>query len=145
VALGAFAAASVAQTSPMKTGFEAMKIGSVIYFIPFFFVFDPALILEGTWGNIVLSTALAFFGVWMFASGIQGYLVGIGPLFTSGPVAWLLRLPMLIGAILIALPGEAIPGMNDWQLLGIGLLVMAPTVIAAFLVNRRQAPEMRPA
>jgi TRAP transporter 4TM/12TM fusion protein len=145
VALGAFAAASVAQTSPMKTGFEAMKIGSVIYFIPFFFVFDPALILEGTWGNIVLSTALAFFGVWMFASGIQGYLVGIGPLFTSGPIAWLLRLPMLIGAILIALPGEAIPGMNDWQLLGIGLLVMAPTVIAAFLVNRRQAPEMRPA
>lgn len=145
VALGAFAAASVAQTSPMKTGFEAMKIGSVIYFIPFFFVFDPALILEGTWGNIVLSTALAFFGVWMFASGIQGYLVGVGPLFTSGPITWLLRLPMLVGAILIALPGEAIPGVNDWQLLGIGLLVMAPTVIAAFLVNRRQAPEMRPA
>lgn len=145
VALGAFAAASVAQTSPMKTGLEAMKIGSVIYFIPLFFVFDPALILEGTWDNILLSTVLAFFGVWMFASGIQGYLAGIGPVFTSGRLGWVLRLPMLIGALLIALPGEAIPGFDDWQLLGIGLLVMAPTVIAAFIQNRRRAPAMRPA
>lgn len=145
VALGAFAAASVAQTSPMKTGFEAMKIGSVIYFIPFFFVFDPALILDGTWDNILLSTALAFFGVWMFASGIQGYLVGVGPMFTNGRLGWVLRLPMLIGAILIALPGEAIPGVNDWELLGIGLVVMAPTVIGAIFHNRRRAPEVRPA
>src|SRR5690606_34795203 len=115
VALGAFAAASVAQTSPMKTGLEAMKIGSVIYFIPLFFVFDPALILEGTLDNILLSTVLAFFGVWMFASGIQGYLAGIGPVFTSGRLGWVLRLPMLIGALLIALPGEAIPGFDDWH------------------------------
>ncbi len=79
VALGAFAAASIAKTPPMRTGFEAMKIGSVIYFIPFFFVFDPALIMHGTWENILISTALAFFGVWVFASGIQGYVVGVGP------------------------------------------------------------------
>ena len=42
VALGAFAAASIAKTSPMQTGFEAMRFGSVIYFIPFFFAFQPA-------------------------------------------------------------------------------------------------------
>jgi TRAP transporter 4TM/12TM fusion protein len=141
VALGAFAAASIAKTPPMRTGFEAMKIGSIIYFIPFFFVFDPGLIMRGTWENILVSTALAFFGVWMFASGIQGYMAGIGPLF-SGPFAWVLRLPILVGAILIALPGEAVPGLNDWELLGIGLLVMAPVVIAAFIANRRSATEM---
>lgn len=140
VALGAFAAASIAKTPPMQTGFEAMKIGSVIYFIPFFFVFDPALIMRGTWDNILLSTALATFGVWIFASGIQGYIAGIGPLFSKGLTVWILRLPVLIGAILIALPGEGVPGFNDWELLGIGLLVMAPTVIAAFIVNRRYAP-----
>ena len=139
VALGAFAAASIAKTPPMRTGFEAMKIGSVIYFIPFFFVFDPALITHGTWENIVLSTALAFFGVWMFASGIQGYIIGVGPIFSHGQFAWAVRLPILLGAILIALPGEAVPGLNDWQLLGIGLVVMAPTIIAAFLSNRRHA------
>ena len=31
VALGAFAAATIAQANPMRTGFEAMRLGSVIY------------------------------------------------------------------------------------------------------------------
>ena len=145
VALGAFAAASVAKSPPMRTGFEAMKIGSVIYFIPFFFVFDPSLLTIGTWDNILVSTALALFGVWIFASGIQGYLSGVGPLFADVPFAWVLRLPVLLGAILIALPGEAIPGLNDWQLLGIGLAVMAPVIVSALVVNRRDAAKVRPA
>ncbi len=138
VALGAFAAASIAKTPPMRTGFEAMRIGSIIYFIPFFFVFDPALILHGTWDNILLSTALAVFGVWIFASGIQGYIIGIGPVFGNNAVGWLLRMPILVGALLIALPGEAVPGMNDWQLLGLGLAIMAPVILAAYIQNRRQ-------
>ncbi|MGV0816914.1 TRAP transporter permease [Martelella sp. AMO21009] len=137
VALGAFAAASVANTPPMRTGFEAMKIGSIVYFIPFFFVFDPALIGHGSWGNIVVSLMLALFGVWMFAGGIQGYIMGIGPVFRDSPYAWVLRLPLLIGAILIALPGEAIAGIGDLELLGIGLAVMSPVVIAALIQNRR--------
>ena len=137
VALGAFAAASVAKTPPMRTGFEAMKIGSIVYFIPFFFVFDPALIGHGSWGNIVLSVMLALFGVWMFAGGIQGYIMGIGPVFRDSPYAWVLRLPLLIGAILIALPGEAIAGIGDLELLAIGLAVMSPVVIAALIQNRR--------
>jgi hypothetical protein len=66
-------------------------------------------------------------------------------MFTNGRFGWVLRLPMLIGAILIALPGEAVPGVNDWELLGIGLVVMAPTVIGAIFYNRRRAPEVRPA
>jgi TRAP-type uncharacterized transport system fused permease subunit len=139
VALGAFAAASVAKTPPMKTGFEAMRIGSIIYFIPFFFVFDPALIMHGTWDNILISTALAIFGVWMFAGGMQGYIVGIGPIFGDRPFNWVLRFPLLLGAILIALPGEAIPGIDDLQLFVIGLVVMSPVLIAAFLQNRGAA------
>ncbi len=145
VALGAFAAASVAKTPPMRTGFEAMKLGSVIYFIPFFFVFDPALIMHGTWQNILVSTTLAIFGVWIFASGMQGYMAGIGPLFRTSPYAWILRLPLLVGALLIALPGEAVPGFDDLDLLGIGLLVMAPVVIASFILNRRQVGAVRAA
>ncbi|MEK9967707.1 MAG: TRAP transporter large permease subunit, partial [Ferrovibrio sp.] len=138
VALGAFAAASVAKTPPMRTGFEAMRLGSIIYFIPFFFVFDPALIMHGTWDHIILSTGLAIFGIWIFASGIQGYMVGIGPIFGDGIVGIMLRIPILIGAIIIALPGNAVPGLNDWQLLGIGLLIIAPFILAAYIQNRRQ-------
>ncbi|MCP3969965.1 MAG: TRAP transporter fused permease subunit, partial [Rhodobacteraceae bacterium] len=38
VALGAFAAATIAKARPMLTGLHAMRLGSIIYFIPFFFV-----------------------------------------------------------------------------------------------------------
>lgn len=145
VALGAFAAASVAKTPPMRTAFEAMKIGSIIYFIPFFFVLDPALIMHGTWENIIISTVLATFGVWIFASGIQGYIAGIGPIFGNRPFTWVLRLPIILGAVLIALPGEAVPGLDDLQLLGLGLLIMAPVVIAAFVINRREFRQVSPA
>jgi hypothetical protein len=31
----------------MKTGWESMWVGSIIYFIPFFFVLNPTLVLPG--------------------------------------------------------------------------------------------------
>ena len=139
VALGAFAAATIAKTPPMRTGLESMRIGSVIYFIPFFFVLDPGLILVGEWQNIVFSILLATLGIFMFASTMQGYVVGIGPLFSNSLRGWLLRVPILVGAGLIALPGEAIPGWSDIDLLLAGLALMAPVLIAASVVNRRTA------
>ena len=57
VALGAFAAASIAGSSALATGFKAMRLGSVIYFIPFFFVLEPALILSGTWWETIFAAA----------------------------------------------------------------------------------------
>ncbi len=40
VALGAFAAATMAGAGPMRTGLEAMRLGGVIYVAPFFFVLN---------------------------------------------------------------------------------------------------------
>ena len=57
VALGAFAAASIAGSSALATGFKAMRLGSVIYFIPFFFVLDTALIMSGSWTEVLFATA----------------------------------------------------------------------------------------
>lgn len=138
VALGAFAAAAIAGTPPMRTGIESMRIGSIIYFIPFFFVLDPALILVGTPMEIITSTALAMFGIFIFAGAIQGYVAGIGPLFRDLRWAMLLRLPVLIGAILIALPGEAVPGWSDLDLLLAGLLLISPVLGLAFVLNKRE-------
>lgn len=140
VALGAFAAASLAKTPPMRTGVESMKIGSVIYFIPFFFVLDPGLILVGDWLNIVLSVALAVFGVFVFASAIQGYMAGIGPLFGQNKTGVLVRFPILVGAVLIALPGEAIPGWGELSLFLAGLAFILPFLAAAYMMNQREEP-----
>ena len=41
VAIASFAAAGIAGSPAMKTGWESMWVGSIIYFIPFFFVLNP--------------------------------------------------------------------------------------------------------
>src|SRR6201746_2291455 len=47
VAIASFAAAGIAGSPAMKTGWESMWVGSIIYFIPFFFVLNPVLVLQG--------------------------------------------------------------------------------------------------
>ena len=136
VALGAFAAASIAKTPPMKTGLEAMRLGSVIYFIPFFFVLEPALVLQGTVSEIVVSTALALAGIALFAWAIQGYMPFVGALFEGRWYGWPARLVLLGAAILIALPQEAVPGWSDLDLVLLALAIALPIVGAAFMANR---------
>lgn len=45
VAIAAFAAASVSRADPMMTGFAAVRVGIVMFVIPFIFVFYPELLL----------------------------------------------------------------------------------------------------
>ncbi|RYH01467.1 TRAP transporter fused permease subunit [Salipiger sp. IMCC34102] len=45
VAIAAFAAASITRTEPMRTGFAAVRVGIVMFTIPFVFAFYPELLL----------------------------------------------------------------------------------------------------
>ncbi len=136
VALGAFAAASLAKTPPMKTGFEAMRLGSVIYFIPFFFVFEPALLLQGSALDIIISTGLAVAGIALFAYAMQGYLPFVGPLFIGRRYGLLLRGLLLFAAILTALPAEVIPGWTELHLVLLALGIAGPVVAFAIFINQ---------
>lgn len=117
VALGAFAAATVAGASPMKTGLEAMRLGSVIYFLPFFFVLNPALVLNGALSEIIIETSTATLGVVLIASGMQGYLVMVGKLDSA--LGFLARL-LLVGAGLLL----AYPEMQS-NIIGLGVMLVA--------------------
>ena len=138
VALGAFAAASIAKTPPMETGFEAMRIGSVIYFIPFFFAFQPALVLQGSWEQTVSSTLLALVGIALFAYSVQGYAPFVGTLFAKRSYQLPLRLLLLFSAILIALPASIVPGWSDFDLVIVAALVALPLLGFAGWQNRRE-------
>ncbi|WP_316860576.1 TRAP transporter permease [uncultured Cohaesibacter sp.] len=140
VALGAFAAASIAKTPPMQTGFEAMRIGSVIYFIPFFFAFQPALVLQGTAMETVVSSGLAFLGIALFACSVQGYVPFVGALFEHKTYAFPLRLLLFLSAILIALPATIIPGWSDLDLVIVALVVALPILAFAMWQNQKSIP-----
>ena len=116
VALGAFAAASIAGSSALATGFKAMQLGSIIYFIPFFFVLEPALIMSGSWWETLLATAKVGIGIIFIAGALQRYLLGLGLLARKGVVGIIGRILMAIGGGLIALPTTEVIGIDVGQL-----------------------------
>ena len=116
VALGAFAAASIAGSSALATGFKAMQLGSIIYFIPFFFVLEPALIMSGSWWETLLATAKVGIGIIFIAGALQRYLLGLGLLARKGVVGIIGRMLMAIGGGLIALPTTEVIGIDVGQL-----------------------------
>lgn len=126
VALGAFAAASMAGASPMKTGLEAMRLGGVIYIAPFFFVLNPALIGEGPWPEVVLVLACALIGVWFLAAAMQAFVAWVGP-FPYTPMGYLMRAILAISALAIAAPAGGALGIGHVELtLGGFVLALLP-------------------
>lgn len=74
-AVTSFAAANIAGAEPMATGIEGFKIGLAGFLVPFAFVFQPALLLQGSFVQITVSVALTTIGVVSLAAGVIGYLL----------------------------------------------------------------------
>jgi TRAP transporter 4TM/12TM fusion protein len=72
--LSPFAAAAIAGSPPMATAWQAMRLGAVLFIVPFMFVYSPELLMIGPWPPILLAFARAGLGVFCLASGLQGWL-----------------------------------------------------------------------
>ncbi|MFO7598595.1 MAG: TRAP transporter fused permease subunit [Candidatus Desulfacyla sp.] len=122
VALSAFAGAGLAGSDPMKTAFKSMQFGFVKYFIPFFFVLNPAILLHGSAWDIVTSFVLVCGSVVSVSYSLEGYLpwFGIAPLW--------LRAALFLGGLCLGLPW--------WGVRGIGLVVIAVALASAVLLGK---------
>jgi len=98
VALAAFPAATIAQTSPLKVGLTASRLGGVIYLLPFIFVFNPALILQAGTAEVLQAVLSAGLGVILIGSSFEGYLVGVGLL------NWGYRIAFFLAGITLSVP-----------------------------------------
>jgi len=136
VALGAYAAASIAKSNPMTTGLEAMRLGSIIYFVPFFFVLNPALLGRGSLLEIVIVLSTAIIGIVLICSALQGYLWSIGRL-DGNVLAWPGRLLLALSGIVLALPGSELIGYTHFELLVIAALVGSAGLVLAWLGRAR--------
>ncbi|HEX9396459.1 MAG TPA: TRAP transporter fused permease subunit, partial [Burkholderiales bacterium] len=118
IATAAFVAATIAKTDPMAAGWTAMRFGWASYIVPFLFVYSPALIMRGNWGEIVLVMFLSIAGIWFVCAAFTGYAMRV------------MRLPMRVGfglaGLLLLMPFQA-SVINAWLnlaggIIGIGLL-----------------------
>jgi TRAP-type uncharacterized transport system fused permease subunit len=141
VAIASFAAAGIAGSPAMKTGWESMWVGSIIYFIPFFFVLNPALVLQGASPYLagLGLMGLAAFGTLFICGGIQGYQVFVGDLRRTGALEWPIRVLLVIGGFVVATPGGGIMPLSQMQVTSLGLAILAPTALTALFLIRRQS------
>jgi len=122
VAVAAYAGATIAGSPPMKTGFTAMRLATVIYILPFLFVLDPSLVGQAPIIEILHSFSTCAIGIILIATALEGYLVGLGRL--SIP----LRVLALASGILLALPG--------WRFDCIGLVAAGVLVLLGLLQRK---------
>lgn len=123
----------------MRTGWESMWVGSIIYFIPFFFVLNPAFVLQGPlWESLIVSVTAAA-GIVFICGGLQGYQVFAGDLSKIGLAQWPLRVLLALGGFALAAPGGGIMPLGHGAMTAAALAIIVPTfLIALWLVRRRQ-------
>ena len=129
VALAAFAAASVANVAPMRAGFEAMRLGAIIYFVPFFFVFNPALLLQGSIIENLQAFTTAIFGVAIVSGALQGYMIGVGDL-GSGIKGLVVKILVGTSGLILALPAGGLFGFNQIALLAVAAGLLGTGIVA---------------
>jgi TRAP transporter 4TM/12TM fusion protein len=130
VALAAFAAATITKASPLGTGLAAMRVGWAAYIIPFIFVGSPALLLDGSWGEIILAAALSVIGIGAICAGMVGFL--------QVRLAFWMRIAMIVLGI-GALPIGLAPGA--WEVLHIVFAISAVGLAVGMSQFRRGAAE----
>lgn len=124
----AYVAAGIARAHPFAIGFQAMRLGVVCFLVPFVVVFNPALILIGSTGEILLAAVTAIVGIAGLSAGIEGYL------FVRA--SWMQRLLFVTGGV-----GMFVPGVAS-DVAGVMLLAIA-TAWQAY--DARRAPAVSPA
>jgi TRAP transporter 4TM/12TM fusion protein len=137
VAIASFAAAGIAGAPPMKTGWESMRVGSIIYFIPFFFVLNPAFVLQGGAAETLVLSVTCALGIVFICGGIQGYQVWAGDLERTRGAEWPLRILLIVGGMVLAAPGGGLMPLSNAQMISVAAAILAPTMAAAWLLARR--------
>jgi TRAP transporter 4TM/12TM fusion protein len=108
VAMGSFIAAGIAGAKPMATAWTACRIGLVLYIIPFYIIYNPVLMLEGSLGQIIEAIFSSVFGIIALSAAIQGYLFRkttmmerIGLFIASNALIWPGILTDFVGIIIL--------------------------------------------
>ncbi len=140
VALAAVAASSLARAPMIATGLEAMRIGAIIYFVPFFFVMNPAMVLQGDLSLLPLFLFTAVIGIVLVCGGLQGFQPGIGDLRRAGVLEWPLRAALVVGGLMFAAPGGGMMPLTPVQMTLAAAAVAVPALLVARFLCRRGLP-----
>ena len=108
VALASYAAAGISGANPMETSVASFKVGIAAFIVPFMFFYNSAILMDGSWIEVLRAGLTAVVGVFLLSAGVQGWFMG-------GRSAWFIRLGLVVAALFMIEGG----GITD--LIGLGL------------------------
>lgn len=108
VAAAVFVTAGLAGSKVVETGIVACRLAIAAFLAPFMFVYAPALLLQGSPVEILVTSVASAIGVVALAAGIGGYFARRASLFD--------RALLLAAGLLLVVPGLVT------DVLGLGLL-----------------------
>jgi TRAP-type uncharacterized transport system fused permease subunit len=110
VALAVYAAASIGGAGLWASGWQAVKFAAAGFIVPFFFVYNPALLFAGPWTEILRAVLTGMVGVVALAAALEGYFLRVA--------TWFERALFLAAAFLLIDPGAVT------DLIGAGVLAV---------------------
>ena len=117
VALASFAGAAIAKSPPMATAVESSKVGIAKYIVPFAFIYNPSLLMEGSYLISLYSLLSVLLAYWSMTLGLEGYL--------NKPLNIYTRIIAFVSSILLLLPPLSIfYGVSGFLLNGVGLVIL---------------------
>lgn len=122
-ALAPFAAAAITGGNPYKTTMMAWKYTIPAFIVPFMFTLHPdgvALLLKGSWGNILWTTITAMIGLAALAAGCTGWL--------RRKTTWL-EAVLLVSAGLVLVYPESIADLIGFGLIGAAIVLQWRDVV----------------
>jgi TRAP-type uncharacterized transport system fused permease subunit len=97
VALAVYAAAGIAKADLWASGWAAVKVGAAGFIVPFMIIYEPALLMIGSWPDIIGAFITASIGITLFAAGLHGYLLTAANFWQ--------RAVLIVGGLLLIDPG----------------------------------------
>lgn len=73
VCVASYTAAGIADGNAMKTGLKGFTFAMVGFLVPFVFVYNPAILLQGTVVEIIVATAQLALGTYFLAIMVSGF------------------------------------------------------------------------
>lgn len=102
--IAVFVTSSIANSKVWPTGWESVKLGIAAFLIPFAFVYNSGLLLDGSLAKIATAVVTAIVGAGLLAAGIRGYLTAL-----LNPVQ---RLLLMAAGLLFIAPGLGLPAIG---------------------------------
>jgi TRAP transporter 4TM/12TM fusion protein len=122
VAPTVFATSLITEANWAETNWWALRLAAIAFIMPFTFIYQPGLLMMGTWEQILISSVTTLFAAVLLGAGLIGYLHRRLHIPT--------RLLMLIGAVMFLSPPSMLTAV-------IGAGALAASLLTQKLLDAR--------